>query len=166
MPMLQLIVSICFVLGLTFQAAAQSSTVQALGVQCSTGQLKLADLNALKLPEGEQVIGMLETEYGKLEARVDVNGGIVADPKYYIRGKLLTVSPESKIPKPLRACVAPGKRSSAGGTGSASLLNWIVRSAEAMDKRRCIVIASGCFGGVCCAYGCCSGSCATACAFY
>lgn len=33
---------------------------------------------------------MLETEHGKLEARVNVKGGVVSDPIYYIRGKLLT----------------------------------------------------------------------------
>jgi hypothetical protein len=168
MMMLRIMTLICLALGLTFQASAQSSIAADPKAQCSTAELRLPDLNALKLPDGEQVIGMLETEYGKMEVRVDVKGGIVSDPKYYIRGKLLTVTPGSKIPKPFLACPAPGKR-----TSDASILNWIVPSAAAKIRCRFVVSKPHCYdygepypGGFCCAWACCSGYCSAACAEY
>ena len=148
--MLRLIALICFTLGLTFQAAAQSLAALAPTVQCSSAGVQLANLDALKLTEGEQVVAMLETEHGKLEARVNVKGGVVSDPIYYIRGKLLAETPESKVTAAVRACLNPKKTASVGESWYAGALDWLVPSAEA-KACRARVLGSGCDGTICCA---------------
>ena len=40
---------------------------------------------------------MLETEAGRLEARVSVKNGEVSDPDYYLRDKRLEKTPDAKI---------------------------------------------------------------------
>jgi hypothetical protein len=72
---------------MTSQHAAPQTKPHAGGVTCSVAQLVLPDLNALKLKDGESVVGMVGTEAGKLEARVTVKGDSVSDADYYLRGK-------------------------------------------------------------------------------
>jgi hypothetical protein len=163
--MLRFIALICLSLGMSFQqASAQSSNKGE--AQCGTGRLTLSNLNALKLPDGENVVGMLETEAGRLEARVSVKNGEVSDPDYYLRDKRLEKTPDAKISKSILAC-SRGKQSSAGQTLIAKLANSIVQSAEA---------ANGCVARVkwvkcdeidlCCAFACCGSICARQCAKY
>jgi hypothetical protein len=169
--MLRFIALISFLLAMTFQqASAQSAPSK--GAQCSSAQMTLPNLNALKLSDGEHVVGMLDTELGKLEARVNVKGGEVSDPNYYLRDKRLTETPTSKIPRSVRACLNR-RTSSAGASLFANALDWIVPPAEAANKR-CIakVVSGGCDDnfhtneGICCFRACCGSQCASACATY
>jgi hypothetical protein len=170
--MWRLIALICLVLGLSFQqASAQSKSAK--GAQCSSAGMTLPNLNALKLPDGEHVVGMIETEVGKLEARVKVKGGEVSDPDYYLRGMRLTETPNSNIPKSIRACLNR-KSSAAGASWFANALDWIVPPAEA--AKRCIAVIVTGSGhcrddykpgeGICCATARCGSSYATMCATY
>jgi hypothetical protein len=151
---------------MTSQHAAAQSKPHAGGVTCSAAQLVLPDLNALKLKDGESVVGMVETEAGKLEARVTVKDDSVSDADYYLRGKKLAETPESKIPKSMRACLNKSKRSSASESWFARVRDLLVPSAEA--AKRCIahvVGRPGCDDTICCARACCGRACATWCAY-
>jgi hypothetical protein len=142
------------------QVDVQSIPPRASDVLCSTAKLRFKDVNTLKLPDGQHVIGMIETQYGKLEGRVDVVGGVVSEPKYYINGKPLILTPNDKIPPTLRACLARGKRASGDVSSYTRILESIVTSAEAVYRCKPWVTASGCtdWGG-CCATVCCGGRC-------
>jgi hypothetical protein len=164
--MFRLIATTCFIFALTFQYASAQSKPGAGAAKCSAAQMTLPDLNALKLNEGQHVVGMLETEVGKLEARVSAKGGDVSDPDYYLRDKLLKETPDSKIPKSVRACLHSRKLSSVGASWFANAFDWIVPSAEA--AKRCIarvVGRPGCDDTICCATACCGRACATWCEY-
>jgi hypothetical protein len=165
MQMLRFIALACAIFVVTSQHAAAQTKPRTGAVTCSAAQLVLPDLNVLKLKDGEHVVGMLETEAGKLEARVSVKGGSVSDPDYYLSGKKLTETPDSKIPKPVRACLTKSQRSSASESWFATVPNLIVPPAEA--AKRCIarVVGSGCDDTICCARACCGRACETWCAY-
>jgi hypothetical protein len=155
--MLRVLVLICMTIGLTVPVMAEPPAAQ-----CNSGKLQLPNLDSVKLPDGDQVVAAIETEHGKLEARVKVKEGDVSDLTYSIRGKLLAETPESKVPKAVRACWN-NKRAAAGPTWSASIMDLIISPAEA--KLRCIarVVGSGCDDTICCARACCGNKCATWC---
>jgi hypothetical protein len=169
--MLRLIALLCFIIAVSLQQASAQSSPSRGEARCGTGQLGLSNLNALKLNDGEHVVGMLETEAGQLEARVNVKGGEVSDPEYYLRGKHLTKTPASKIPPSLRTCLNR-RTSSAGSSRFADALDWIIRPAEA--AKRCIwrVVSWGCDDnfhpdeGICCVRACCGSECELGCGTY
>lgn len=72
---------------------------------CSTAKLELPDLNALKLPEGDQVVATVMTARGKLEVQVHVAKGVASEPTFLIGGKALIRTPESKLPRSSRSCL-------------------------------------------------------------
>lgn len=108
---------------------------------------------------------MVETEVGKLEARVTVKGDSISDADYYLNDKKLTEMPSSKIPKSVRACLNKSRRAAAD-SWFAGVRDLVVPSAEA--AKRCIahvVGHPGCDESICCAKACCGNACAVWCAY-
>ena len=163
--MLRLFALICITLAMTLQQASAQSPHARSAAHCSAAQLTLPNLNALKLTDGEHVVGMLQTELGKLEARVNVKGGEVSDPDYYLRGKHLKEAPNAKVPRSIRACLNSKGASTGGSSWFAKALNLVASPAEA--AKRCIarVVGSGCDDTICCAKACCGRACAVWCAY-
>jgi hypothetical protein len=153
--LLQILAMVCLTLALAVPASAQ----------CKQYKLELPDLDTLKLKDGEHVVGAVETENGKLEARVTVKGKVVSDPILFIGGKRMQEVPESQIPKSVLDCMKAELPSGSWLANAAdNTLDWIVPKAYARACRNW-VIRSGCDGKICCAVACCasSGACATWC---
>ena len=103
--------------------------------QCISGKLALPKLSSLTLSDGEHVIASTETGRGKLEARVRIRGKAVSDPSYFLGEQRMKDTPESKIPKSLRACFR-AQRDSISFSGYdllARASEWLVPSAHAVN---------------------------------
>src|ERR1700720_289367 len=127
--------------------------------ECTTSELHLPDLNALKLPDGDQIVATVATGYGNLEVHVDVKGGIASEPKFVLRDKPpFKKSPRSELPRALRACLAKKTSGENWYTNvAASALDWLLPAANARNKWKCIV-KTWCLPGGCCAKASCNGS--------
>ena len=131
---LLLLAVVCFILGLAASAAAQCSV--------KDYALDVPDTATLKLSDGEHAIAAVQTEQGRLEARVTVKGGqVVAGPRFFLQGQLLRPIPQSelqsRLPETVRRC-APQKSSSSPESWYANAarcaLDWLVPEAEAVAR--------------------------------
>jgi hypothetical protein len=63
-----------------------------------TYSLDVPDVDTLNLTDGEHTVASVDTDHGKLEARVTVKGKVISDNRYFIRGKPLKEIPERQLP--------------------------------------------------------------------
>jgi len=140
-----------------------------LAAECKIFKLELPETDTLALNDGERVLGSTTTEAGKFEARVTVRARVVSPPRFYIRGKLMTATPEAQIPPELRECLRKTESAALPNRGwlanlLPSLRDWIETPTHAY---KCKTVILGCVktigGWICCAKSTCGGSSATAC---
>jgi hypothetical protein len=149
---------VCLTLGLAGSAAAQ----------CNPFILNAPDPDSLKLKDGEHVIASAAHAKGKLEVRVNVKGGVASEPQFFLGGKLLNKTPESKVAKPILDCLK--KQLPPGGSISSStdhIFDLFVQTAYARGCKP-IVYGVECHDATsqCCALACCGNQCAIQCAYY
>jgi len=159
---LRLLAVLCFTFGLAVSAAAQCSV--------KNYTLDVPDTATLRLSDGEHAIAAVQTDQGKLEARVTVQGGkVVSGPWFFLSGQLLRpisqAELQSRLPEPLRHCAQNRSSSSESWFGDAAscVLDWIVPEAHAVN--RCVwTFQAVCYKNadatwVCWIHGCCGRTC-------
>jgi hypothetical protein len=138
----------------------------AVAAQCVPFKLDVADPATLSLQDGDYVIGAVDTERGKFEARVSVRGKVVSEHRFFLGGRLLRPTPESQVPPVIRACFQNaqfGAEPSGGwlATAARSIREWVEPTAEAVSGK-CTVGGycrdTSAAHGYCCAVANCSGS--------
>jgi len=150
---------VLFTLALAHNAAAQCSPPL---------NLIVPDTDTLKLKDGEHVIASAAHAKGLLEVRVKVKGGVASEPQYFLGGKLLNVTPQSKVNKDILECL---KKHLPPGASLSSLtdriLDLFVQTAYA---RGCVAVVDAveCRDSVgqCCALAHCGSYYAIQCASY
>jgi hypothetical protein len=159
-------------------------TVSARAESCTDLQLDVPDADSLNLQDGDHVIASAPTEKGKLEVRVKVAGKKASEPEYYLGGKLLKKTPESKVPEDILKCLKPkvpkGASLSSAETPSenfasslcestesvaSSAFDWLEGTAHAAASK-CVIKSASCNQNTCCALACCGTSCSVACVGY
>ena len=148
---------VCLTLALAGPAAAQ----------CTPFKLDAPDPDSLKLPDGEHVIAAAAHAKGKLEVRVNVKGGVASGPQFFLAGKLLNVTPQSKVDKSILECL---KKELPPGASLSSLTDRIfdlfVQTADARVPKCVVYVECRDAVGQCCALACCGSQCAIRCADY
>ncbi len=140
----RVVVAVCLAAGLAVVVAAE----------CKVGRVELPDPTTLKLPDGDHVIGSADTERGRFEARVTVRGKVMSDPRYFIGGRPLQLTPESQAPKDIMQCIQES-RQAAALSGSwlsriaSSTRDWLEAPVYAW-RGKCTVLPS-CSQTTCCA---------------
>lgn len=155
--------------GLFIPVLCAMALVSGVRAECDNRPLALPDLETLNLPEGEHVVVARDSLKGKIEARVTVKNKVVSQPVYYLGGKRLIPTPESKVPKTILDCLKKGHAASSCeswfGNLARTTLNLIVPDAEAA-MTKCVIKSASCNQNMCCALACCGTSCAVGCALY
>lgn len=147
---------ICFALVAMVSATAMVSAVDT----CKSIKLEIPDPKTLKLRDGDHVIAAVDTERGKLEARVNVKNNVAAEPRYFWGGKPLKDTPESEVPESLRDCLKnAGRTASASGnsfrTSAHHAMGWTAPASYVPPVGSCLITSYGCSGGFCCASATC-----------
>ena len=150
-----LALSCCALVAVVFAAALVSAADP-----CKVHKLEVPDPKTLKLGEGENVIASVDTERGKFEARVNVKNKLASEPRYFLGGKLLKETPESKVPKAQRDCLKNAERGASAyedelKSSGRQAMSWVAPAAYT-PARRCDVYV-GCDDRGCCAFALCSG---------
>ena len=138
----------CFVLAFAASGRAECTT--------RTYRMTLPEQSTLTLPDGEHRIGSVVTEHGTVEARVVVKDKVVAAPRFFVAGKLLSEVSEAALPEGLRDCVKKAAAAAPGtenwfATAGRSLRDWLVAPAYAAPVRESrtdtTVLTELCFRG-------------------
>src|SRR5262245_40011336 len=87
------------------------ASIATLAAECKLFKLDLPETDKLGLKDGEHVLGSTATDVGKFEARVTVKATVVSPPRFYIGGKLMTATPDARVPAELRDCFKRTARS-------------------------------------------------------
>jgi len=135
--------------------------------QCKPFILESPDTDTLKLKDGEHVIASAAHPKGKLEVRVNVKGGVASEPQFFLAGKLLNVTSQSKVNKDILECF---KKEMPAGASLSSLTDRIfdlfVQTADARVPKCIVFVECRDSVGQCCALACCGSQCAIRCADY
>jgi len=142
-----------------FAACVLLGSASVLRADCTSKSydMPLADQTALlRLGDGQHKIGSVVTGHGTIEARVAVKDRVVAAPRFFLEGKLLSEVSEAALPEGLRDCLK--KAAAAGPTLESSVArltravrDWIVAPAYAepaiAPRRDHTVLTELCFKG-------------------
>lgn len=144
-------IGVCMAAAMAVASAAQPA------VKCSKGPWDFKDPETMNLPDGEHSLGKVDIPEGTLEVRVVVKNKTISDPMYYLKGKKLRKTADSRVPKELRECLGLKKTASVTEWIAPPLtatLDWLITPAEAKSCR-VRILSAACNESACCALAAC-----------